>query len=60
VMFSWLDDEATDDMVSRNDNGERGVTTNKYFDDGVYLGLIGGQDLCMDVEGVGHFKENAG
>ncbi|KAH9324201.1 hypothetical protein KI387_004379, partial [Taxus chinensis] len=71
VMFSWLYDEATDDVMVGNNHGERGVTTNKSFDDGVCLGLIGGQDtlgdgvdtpvdLCMGVEDAGHFKENAG
>ncbi|KAH9313050.1 hypothetical protein KI387_028085, partial [Taxus chinensis] len=70
-MFSWLDDEAIDDVVAGNNHGERGVTANKSFDDGVCLRLIGGQDtwgdgvdtpmdLCMGVEGVGRFKENAG
>ncbi|KAH9327380.1 hypothetical protein KI387_007558, partial [Taxus chinensis] len=59
-MFSWLDDEATDDVVVGNNHEEIGVTANKSFDDGVCLGLIGGQDLFMGVEGVGHFKENTG
>ncbi|KAH9288155.1 hypothetical protein KI387_032272, partial [Taxus chinensis] len=69
-MFSWLDDEATDDVVSENNHGEIGVTTNKSFDDGICLGLVGGQDtrgdgvdiplgFCMGAEGVGRFKENA-
>ncbi|KAH9310463.1 hypothetical protein KI387_025498, partial [Taxus chinensis] len=69
--FSWLDDEATDDMVAGNNYGERGVTENKSFDDGIGLGLIGGPDtrdndvvisfdLCIGVEGVGCFEENEG
>ncbi|KAH9294580.1 hypothetical protein KI387_038168, partial [Taxus chinensis] len=70
-MFSWLDDEATDDVVSENNHGEIGVAENNSFDDGICLGLVGGQDtrgdgvaipldFCMGAEGVGHFKENAG
>ncbi|KAH9326631.1 hypothetical protein KI387_006809, partial [Taxus chinensis] len=66
-----LDDEATDDVVSENNHREIGVTENKSFDDGICLGLIGGQDtrgdgvaipldFCMGAEGVGRFKENAG
>ncbi|KAH9317105.1 hypothetical protein KI387_018874, partial [Taxus chinensis] len=71
AMFSWLDDEATDDVVAGNNHGERGVIENKSFDDGVCLGLMGGQDtwgdnvdisfdLCMGVGGVGRFEENVG
>ncbi|KAH9295088.1 hypothetical protein KI387_038676, partial [Taxus chinensis] len=71
LRFGWLDDEGTDDVVARNNHGERGVTENKSFDDGICLGLIGGQDtrsdgvdipmdLCMGAEGVGCFKENTG
>ena len=69
--FGWLDEEATDDVVAGNNHGERGVTENKSFDDGVCLGLMGGQDtwddnvdipldLCIGAEGVGRFEENAG
>ncbi|KAH9320274.1 hypothetical protein KI387_022043, partial [Taxus chinensis] len=47
-MFNWLDDEATDDVVAGNNHGERGVTTNKSFDDRVFLGLVGGQDTQGD------------
>ncbi|KAH9325028.1 hypothetical protein KI387_005206, partial [Taxus chinensis] len=70
-MFSWLDDEATDDVVAGNNHGERGVTANKSSYDGVCLGLVGGQDtwgdgvdtpvdLCMGAEGADRFKENVG
>ncbi|KAH9293562.1 hypothetical protein KI387_041234, partial [Taxus chinensis] len=66
-----LDDEAANDVVENN-HGEIGVTENKSFDDGICLGLIGGQDTRSDdvavyplisvygAEGVGHFEENAG
>ncbi|KAH9300158.1 hypothetical protein KI387_011741, partial [Taxus chinensis] len=71
VTFSWLDDEATDGVVAGNNHGERGVTKNKSFDDGIGLGLIGGPDSrgndvvipfdhCIGVEGVGRFAENKG
>ncbi|KAH9331033.1 hypothetical protein KI387_003141, partial [Taxus chinensis] len=70
-MFSWLDDEATDDMVVGNNHGEREVEANKSFDDRVCLGLVGRKDtwgdgfemlvdFCMGVEGVGHVKEDMG
>ncbi|KAH9314308.1 hypothetical protein KI387_022935, partial [Taxus chinensis] len=66
-----LDDEAADDVVSENNHREIGVTENKSFDDGICLGLIGGQDtrsdgvgipwdLCIGAEGVSRFEENAG
>ncbi|KAH9331859.1 hypothetical protein KI387_003967, partial [Taxus chinensis] len=43
-----LGDEAADDVVSENNHGEIGVTENKSFDDGICLGLIGGQDTRSD------------
>ncbi|KAH9323935.1 hypothetical protein KI387_018574, partial [Taxus chinensis] len=69
VMFSWLDDEATDDVVTGNNHGERGAVANKSFDDQVFLGLVGRQDtwgdgvemlvdFCMGAEGAGHVKED--
>ncbi|KAH9331840.1 hypothetical protein KI387_003948, partial [Taxus chinensis] len=68
---AMLDDEAANDVVSENNHGEIGVTENKSFDDGICLGLIGGQDtrsdgvakpwnLCIGAEGVGCSEENAG
>ncbi|KAH9313230.1 hypothetical protein KI387_028265, partial [Taxus chinensis] len=42
--FSRLDDEAPDKVVSENNHGEIGVTENNSFDEGICLGLIGGQD----------------
>ena len=70
-MFSWLDDDAPNNVVSGNNGDKRGVTKNNSFDDEICLGLMGGQDtwddsvdilldLCMGAEGVGHFKENTG
>ncbi|KAH9320982.1 hypothetical protein KI387_015621, partial [Taxus chinensis] len=71
VMFSWLDDEATDDVVAGNNHGERGAAANKSFDDRVCLGLVGRQDtwgdgvempvdFYMGAEGVGRVKEDVG
>ncbi|KAH9328724.1 hypothetical protein KI387_000832, partial [Taxus chinensis] len=45
---AMLDDEAADDVVSENNHGEIGVTENKSFDNGICLGLIGGQDTRSD------------
>ncbi|KAH9320319.1 hypothetical protein KI387_022088, partial [Taxus chinensis] len=71
VMFSWLDDEASTDVVAGNNHGERGVIANKSFDDQVCLGLAGRPDtwddsfdthmtVCRGEKGIGHVKEDVG